>query len=92
MKILQRDIITQIRHRKPWSMDGPRFQLGDRVRVCRILDPNTSHIMVGKIGLVTDIDMLAGGQYNYYIDGTTTDPHGYTKFHTYMHEQELEPA
>jgi len=56
-----------------------KFSVGDKVRVVRLLDNITSRDLIGKSGIIEEIEKLPNGQVNYYISG-----------HHYMHEEELE--
>lgn len=56
----------------------PKFQLGDKVRIVRLLDDMTSPSIIGTVDTINEIEPLANGDYNYYV-GTH-----------YVHEEELE--
>lgn len=71
----------------------PRFKIGDRVKVVRIVDDITSHDLIGFIGNVTEVESLAPlgwcscgenlgdtMQHNYDVDGR------------YLNEQMIELA
>lgn len=56
----------------------PKFTIGTRVKIVRILDDMTSKDLVGTVGTVREIDPLSNGDFNYDVDGH------------YIHEEELE--
>jgi hypothetical protein len=56
----------------------PKFQVGDQVKIVRLLDETTRKTLIGKVGFIEEVDPLANGEYNYYVSGH------------YMHEGELE--
>lgn len=55
-----------------------KFKVGDKVKIVRLLDDMTSRELIGKFGVVQELDPLPNGETNYYISGH------------YMHEAELE--
>lgn len=55
-----------------------RFQVGDKVKIIKLLDNITSHTLIGEVGAIREIDPLPNGEFNYYVDDH------------YMHEDELE--
>ena len=59
-------------------MPEPKFKLGDRVKIVAVLDTTTTHELIGKVGTIREVDPLANGHFNYYLDAH------------YMHEEELE--
>ena len=56
----------------------PKFSVGEKVKVVRLLDNITDRRLIGMIGIVEEIEELPNGQVNYYINGH------------YVHEEELE--
>lgn len=50
---------------------GPKFKVGDRVRIQRIMvsDSLTSFGLLGVTGTVEEIDYLPNGEYNYDVGG-----------------------
>lgn len=61
----------QIRHggKVPDLPAPPKFQVGDKVKVVRILDTITTPDLLGFTGTVREIDPLPNGHYNYDVDG-----------------------
>ena len=57
-----------------------KFQVGDKVKIVRLLDEMTSRELIGKVGTIQEVEPLPNGETNYYVDGH------------YMHEAELEAA
>jgi hypothetical protein len=55
-----------------------KFRVGDRVRIVKLLDSITSRALIGKTGIIREIDPLPNGETNYYMGDH------------YMHEAELE--
>jgi hypothetical protein len=56
-----------------------KFHVGDHVKIVRLLDQTTTPKLIGKTGVIWEIDDLPNGDYNYTLsDGT------------YVHEEELE--
>lgn len=55
-----------------------KFEVGQEVKVVRILDSMTSKDLIGLVGTVREVEPLPNGDYNYWVDGH------------YMHEEELE--
>lgn len=58
----------------------PKFKMGQRVKIVRLLDATTTRELIGKEGNITEIDPLANGEFNYRVGDH------------YMHEGELEEA
>lgn len=56
----------------------PRFTVGQRVKIVRILDNITTREIIGYEGIITEVEKLPNGDFNYYVDNL------------YMHEEELE--
>ena len=59
-------------------MPEAKFKVGDQVKVFQLLDSFTSRELIGLVGTVREVDPLANGHFNYYVDSH------------YMHEEELE--
>lgn len=59
-------------------MTTPKFDVGQIVKIVRLLDTTTNRSLIGLIGSVEEVDSLPNGEYNYYVSGH------------YMHEGELE--
>jgi len=57
---------------------APKFTVGQEVKIVKLLDTLTSRELIGKEGVIREIDQLANGAFNYDVDGH------------YMHEEELE--
>ena len=55
-----------------------KFEVGDRVKIVRLLDEATNKDLIGHIGTIKEVEPLPNGQTNYYVDTY------------YMHEGELE--
>jgi len=68
----------------------PRFKVGDRVRVVRLLDSFTVPALVGGVGRVAEVDdVVAAGtrlQVNYVVK---LDVSGAERL---LHDEELDPA
>lgn len=56
----------------------PKFKVGDKVRIVRLVDTITSQSIIGQVGTITEVDDLPNGDYNYRMDSY------------YVHEEELE--
>lgn len=54
-----------------------KFSIGQKVRIVRLLDKITITELIGKEGIVTEVDPLPKGDLSYYVSGR------------YMHEEEL---
>jgi len=65
-------------------MAEPKFKVGQVVRIVKLLNPSinddviTSETLIGKVEVISEVDPLPNGEYNYQVG-----PH-------YMHEAELE--
>ena len=57
-----------------------KFAVGQRVKIVRILDNVTSKKLIGRKGIIVEVDPLPNGDFNYYVGDQ------------YMHEEELETA
>lgn len=59
-----------------------RFSVGQRAKIVRLLDNTTTKELIGREGVVTEVDPLPNGDFNYYLSCSRDDIY-------YMHEEEL---
>lgn len=69
-----------IKVKVPDLASPPKFNVGDIVKVVKLLDETSSRDLIGMTGTIREIDPLPNGDYNYDVDGH------------YIHEEELEAA
>jgi hypothetical protein len=74
---LQKVSPSMIRKEKTKEEKMPKFSVGEKVKVVKLLDDITSRELIGMVGIVEEIDKLPNGDFNYYVSGH------------YVHEEEL---